>query len=225
MPDYRRNRFTGGTFFLTVNLLGRRSNLLVRQIEALRTRFGRCASAHLPASTPGSSFPTTCTACGPCRKAMPTSRVVGARSGPRLQIFAHQRTAITRHDQPRRTRHLAAPVLGAPDPRRSGLCGSPRLHAFQPCEARSGGAPGGLAAFVLWSVRCQRAASCRVDGRQRRAIRAGRAAVTLNWHGNGRHTTRDQPAMASAWRRKRRFGALRGRVPRRSCASDRATSR
>ena len=36
---------------------------------------------------------------------------------------------------------------------------------------------------------------------------------------------RDQPAIASAWRRKRRFGALRGRVPSRSCASDRAMSR
>ena len=31
--------------------------------------------------------------------------------------------------------------------------------------------------------------------------------------------------MAVVWRRKRRFGALRGRMPRRSCASDRATSR
>src|SRR5438132_2000621 len=31
--------------------------------------------------------------------------------------------------------------------------------------------------------------------------------------------------MASAWRRKRRFGELRGRVARRSCASDRAMSR
>ena len=36
MPDYRRNRVPGGTFFFTVNLLDRRSNLLVRQIDALR---------------------------------------------------------------------------------------------------------------------------------------------------------------------------------------------
>ena len=36
MPDYRRNRVPGGTFFFTVNLLDRRSNLLVRHIDALR---------------------------------------------------------------------------------------------------------------------------------------------------------------------------------------------
>src|SRR5438128_11662261 len=36
MPDYRRNRVPGGTFFFTVNLLDRRSDLLVPQIQALR---------------------------------------------------------------------------------------------------------------------------------------------------------------------------------------------
>jgi putative transposase len=36
VPDYRRNRVPGGTFFFTVNLLDRRSNLLVTQIHALR---------------------------------------------------------------------------------------------------------------------------------------------------------------------------------------------
>jgi hypothetical protein len=36
MPEYRRNRVPGGTFFFTVNLLDRRSDLLVRHIGALR---------------------------------------------------------------------------------------------------------------------------------------------------------------------------------------------
>jgi putative transposase len=36
MPDYRRNRVPGGTFFFTVDLLDRRSNLLVARIGALR---------------------------------------------------------------------------------------------------------------------------------------------------------------------------------------------
>src|SRR5438105_5837475 len=36
MPDYRRNRVPGGTFFFTVNLLDRRSDLLVAQINMLR---------------------------------------------------------------------------------------------------------------------------------------------------------------------------------------------
>jgi hypothetical protein len=36
MPDYRRNRVPGGTFFFTVNLRDRRSCLLVMQIDVLR---------------------------------------------------------------------------------------------------------------------------------------------------------------------------------------------
>ncbi len=37
MPDYRRNRVPGGTYFLTVNLLDRDSRLLTEHIDALRT--------------------------------------------------------------------------------------------------------------------------------------------------------------------------------------------
>jgi hypothetical protein len=38
MPDYRRYRLTGGTYFFTVNLLQRYLNdLLVRNIDILRT--------------------------------------------------------------------------------------------------------------------------------------------------------------------------------------------
>jgi len=36
MPDYRRYRVPGGTYFFTINLLDRHSDLLVRHIEALR---------------------------------------------------------------------------------------------------------------------------------------------------------------------------------------------
>jgi putative transposase len=36
MPDYRRNRIPGATYFFTVNLLDRRSDLLVEHIDALR---------------------------------------------------------------------------------------------------------------------------------------------------------------------------------------------
>jgi putative transposase len=36
MPEYRRNRIPGGTFFFTVNLLNRRSDLLVTRIIVLR---------------------------------------------------------------------------------------------------------------------------------------------------------------------------------------------
>ena len=41
MPDYRRNRVPGGTFFFTVNLLDRCSNLLVKHIDALRAAVRR----------------------------------------------------------------------------------------------------------------------------------------------------------------------------------------
>jgi putative transposase len=36
MTDYRRNRVPGGTYFFTVNLADRRSNLLTQEIDALR---------------------------------------------------------------------------------------------------------------------------------------------------------------------------------------------
>lgn len=36
MPDYRRNRVPGGTYFFTVNLLERSSGLLLTHIDALR---------------------------------------------------------------------------------------------------------------------------------------------------------------------------------------------
>jgi hypothetical protein len=41
MPNYRRNRVPGGTFFFTVNLLDRRWNLLVRHIDVLRAAVRR----------------------------------------------------------------------------------------------------------------------------------------------------------------------------------------
>ncbi|SIR12630.1 MULTISPECIES: REP-associated tyrosine transposase [Acidiphilium] len=37
MPNYRRNRTPGGTYFFTINLANRNSDLLTREIEALRT--------------------------------------------------------------------------------------------------------------------------------------------------------------------------------------------
>jgi putative transposase len=57
MPDYRRNRVPDGTFFFTVNLLDRRSNLLVANIDALRDAVRRVRARHLFTSTPGSSLP------------------------------------------------------------------------------------------------------------------------------------------------------------------------
>jgi len=43
MPDYRRLFADGGTNFLTVCLAGRRSNLLVREIDLLRASWRNVA--------------------------------------------------------------------------------------------------------------------------------------------------------------------------------------
>ncbi len=41
MPEYRRNRVEGGTYFFTVALHDRRSDLLVREVAALRASVSR----------------------------------------------------------------------------------------------------------------------------------------------------------------------------------------
>jgi putative transposase len=46
MPDYRRWRIPGGTYAFTVNLLNRRSTLLVDRIDRLRYAFRRVRAAH-----------------------------------------------------------------------------------------------------------------------------------------------------------------------------------
>jgi putative transposase len=115
VPDYRRNRVPGGTFFFTVNLLDRRSNLLVARIDAVRDAV-RQVRARAPFDIDAWVVLPDHTRClwtlpegdadfpGRCR-AIKTKGV------------AHRRAAITGHDQPWRTRHLAAAVLGAHDPR------------------------------------------------------------------------------------------------------------
>jgi hypothetical protein len=80
------------------------------------------------------SGPITCTVCGPCPKAMRISQSVAGDQDRVCKIVSHRHAAITGHDRPWRTRHLAAAVLGAHDPRRSRLRGSHGLHAFQPVK-------------------------------------------------------------------------------------------
>jgi hypothetical protein len=99
MPDYRRNRVPGGTFLFTVNLLDRRSDLVVMQIDTLRAamRQARVASAPLSTSTPGSSFPTTCTACANRQRLAaecatlfrPTLAIEFENSGAKSHIMYH----------------------------------------------------------------------------------------------------------------------------------------
>jgi putative transposase len=44
MPDYRRYRVPGGTYFFTINWLARRADLLTRHIESLRETSVACAA-------------------------------------------------------------------------------------------------------------------------------------------------------------------------------------
>ena len=78
MSDYRRNRVPGGTFFFTVNLLDRRSDLLVTQIHMLRDAV-RQVRRHAPFRIDAwVVLPTIRTACGPYPQTMPSSPVAGA---------------------------------------------------------------------------------------------------------------------------------------------------
>ena len=117
MPDYRRNRVPGGTFFFTVNLLDRRSNLLVRHIDALRAAVRRVRA--------GAPFDIDAWVVLPdhmhCLWTLPqgdadfSSRWRAIKIA--FKIVARCRTALGGDDPPRRARHLAAPLLGAYDPR------------------------------------------------------------------------------------------------------------
>jgi hypothetical protein len=167
MPDYRHNRVPGGTFLFTVNLLDRRSSLLVANIDALRDavrRIGARTPFHIDAWVVLPDHMHCLSVDAAARRCRFSGSVASDQDRIR-EIAADRRAAITGHDEPRRTRHLAA-VLGAHDPRRSRLCGSHRLYAFQPGQAWSRGAPGGLAAFVISPVRRQRNVSRRLEGRQ-----------------------------------------------------------
>ena len=46
MPDYRRNRVPGGTYFFTVNLFDRKASLLTDHIETLQIAVRRTRAQH-----------------------------------------------------------------------------------------------------------------------------------------------------------------------------------
>jgi putative transposase len=85
VPDYRRNRVPGGTFFFTANLLDRRSDLLVEQIDALREAVRRVRARtpfHIDAWV---VLPEHMHCVWTLPEGMPTSPAVGARSKKRFR--------------------------------------------------------------------------------------------------------------------------------------------
>ena len=83
MPEYRRNRVPGGTFFFTVNLLERRSDLLVWHVNVLREAVRR---ARLQAPFRIDAWvvlPDHMHCLWTLQKAMPTSRPLALPEGGR----------------------------------------------------------------------------------------------------------------------------------------------
>jgi hypothetical protein len=118
VPDYRRTRVPGGTFFFK----GQLARPSLRSVGDANSRAGgRCSAGAAPRALPHRrlgrpsrpyALPVDLSA-SRCR--LPRSLARG-QDGI-LESFAGPRVPITGHDQPRRNRHLAAAVLGAHDPR------------------------------------------------------------------------------------------------------------
>jgi hypothetical protein len=89
------------------------------------------------------------------------------RQGPFCQGAAKTGTAQCRPRGPQRTRHLAASVLGASDPRRGRLRAPCRILLHQSGQARTGHACARLAAFVVSSRRARGFVSGRLGRRCR----------------------------------------------------------
>jgi REP element-mobilizing transposase RayT len=118
MPNYRRNRIPGATYFFTVNLRDRRSGLLVAQIDALREAV-RAVRRQSP-------FHIDAWVVLPDHMHLPVDPSRGRQRLPRplaknqnrvLEIVARSRWGIANQTSQRRTRHLAARLLGTHDPR------------------------------------------------------------------------------------------------------------
>jgi putative transposase len=134
MPDYRRNRVPGGTFFFTVNLLDRRSDLLVTQIDALRGAV-RQVRARAP-------FHIDAWVVLPDHMHCLWTLPEGDTDFPgRWRAIKKGFSKSLRDGEPRSPvmirrgeRGMAAAILGAYDPSRAGLRYSLRLCSFQPVK-------------------------------------------------------------------------------------------
>jgi REP element-mobilizing transposase RayT len=150
MPNYRRAFVPNGCWFFTHNLLERREALLVDHVEALR-----CAFAETQKKYP---FDIAAIVVLPDHlHAVWTLPPDDADFSTRWRLikmrFAkslpqrERRSAVRK--SARRARYLAAPILGAFDPRRRRLRASCRISLHQSDQARPGAPRSGLAALVV----------------------------------------------------------------------------
>ncbi len=199
MPDYRRNRVPGGTFFFTVNLLDRRSNLLVARIDALRGAVRQVrarAPFHIDAwvvlpDHMHCLWTPAFAGAGCCRKAMPIFPVGGGRSRPRLQ---NRRRSASRDRRSWPAEANAAFGSDAIGSTRSAMTATSRPTWTTRISTRS--------STVLWRTR-------RI-GLTRRFIGALPAGYTLP-AGRAAAMNRNRPANGSEAKRRKQAGGRGGR--------------
>jgi REP element-mobilizing transposase RayT len=156
MPDYRRNRVPGGTYFFTVHLRDRRSDLLVVEIAALRDSV-RTELARRP-------FHIDAWVVLPdhmhCQWTLPegdadySRRMRDIKAGFTRRIARPAETTIGTLRQ-RESGIWQQRFWEHIDQGRAGLCGAYGLHPFQPGETRAGTGRSGVSLFVVSEV-CRR---------------------------------------------------------------------
>lgn len=146
MPNYRRVRVPGGTYFFTVNLQQRDRALLVEHMESLRNAF-RCARGETFSNHRGS---------GPARSFALHLAFAARRCRLCNQVAAHQVAVFAFVSGQRfrfstrgtvRTWNLATAILGTLHPRRTRSSRAHRIRSLQPGEARVRERHEGMAVF------------------------------------------------------------------------------
>ena len=87
MSEYRRYYIKGGTWFFTVNLRNRRSQLLTTQYQMLRNAIIKLSETGLLKSTPGSFCQSICIAYGHYLKAMMIFPLAGGKLKSNLPML------------------------------------------------------------------------------------------------------------------------------------------
>ena len=115
MGDYRRNRVPAGTYFFTVNLLERKTRVLVDEIKALRGgaqgSSGTFVSYRLLGGVARSQALYLDIAAGLRRLPVPLE----SDQDRVFEIDAEVRAVVRRAHRQRRTGHLATAILGTYD--------------------------------------------------------------------------------------------------------------
>jgi REP-associated tyrosine transposase len=128
MTHYRRNFLPGATYFFTVNLAERRSPILTDNIDLLRGAFRDVRRRHPFGIDAIAILPNHLHAVWTLPEGDANFPVRWRLIKAEFPRPASGRTGLGQPVTKRRARCLAAPLLGANNPRRSGFCAARRLH-------------------------------------------------------------------------------------------------